>query len=192
MTPGEQMRRFWSRFSLRDLAPFLIAVFCTFVAFGFLRDIQELGRFTRSYLTFIAINTGLMAVGYALAMARNPRRWLPVVLLLQLSMEYLGRHFFGLVTSPLSMADLAARLGSMGLSASLPYFWGTSGSSASSPIKACVACALIPRWSWPARSMRCWLRQSTAERQVLRLWVRRFLPMKWAGTSSTPFGLTVD
>jgi hypothetical protein len=48
MTPGEQMRSFWLCFTLRNLAPFLGAVFCTFVAFGFLRDIQELGRFTRS------------------------------------------------------------------------------------------------------------------------------------------------
>jgi hypothetical protein len=56
------------------------------------------------------MNTGLMAVGYALAMARNPRRWLPAVLVVQLGMEYLGRHLFGVVTSPLSEGDLAARL----------------------------------------------------------------------------------
>src|SRR5262249_29411545 len=127
MTPGEQMRRFWSRFSLQDLAPFLFAVFCTFVAFGFLRDIQELGRFTPSYLAFIAINTGLMAVGYALAMARNPRRWLPLVLGLQLGTEYLGRHLFGLVTSQPSMTELAARLRFDGTVSIITLFVGYLG-----------------------------------------------------------------
>jgi hypothetical protein len=42
---GDRIRAFWSRFSLRDLAPFLAAVFCTFTVFGFLRDVQSLGRF---------------------------------------------------------------------------------------------------------------------------------------------------
>jgi len=110
MTPGEQMRRFWSRLTVRDLVHFLGAVFCTFVVFGFLRDVQELGHFTSSYLAFVSINTGIMAVAYALAMARNPRLWLPVVLAVQLGLEYLGRHLFVVVTSSPSQGDLTARL----------------------------------------------------------------------------------
>jgi hypothetical protein len=109
MTPSEQMTGFWSRLTLRDLLHFLGAVFCTFVVFGFLRDVQELGHFTSSYLTFISINTGIMAVCYALAMARKPRLWLPLVFAVQIGMEYLGRQVFVVVASPLS-EGLPARL----------------------------------------------------------------------------------
>jgi hypothetical protein len=110
MSREEQIRRFWSRFSLTDLAPFLAAVFFTFLASGFLRDVQELGRFAPSYLAFTAITTGLMAVGYALAMVRNPRRWLPVVLLLQLGTEYLGRRWLGGVASEAAADVVASRI----------------------------------------------------------------------------------
>jgi hypothetical protein len=110
MSPGAQMRTFWSRFSLFALAPFLGAVFCTFVAFGFLRDIQEMGRFSRSYLAFVSLTTGVMAVGYALAMARDPRRGLPAVLALQLVIEYVGSRLFGARVPALDEGHLASRL----------------------------------------------------------------------------------
>jgi stage II sporulation SpoE-like protein len=110
MTPSEQMTGFWSRLAVRDLVHFLGAVFFTFVVFGFLRDVQELGHFTSSYLTFISVTTGIMAVCYALAMARKPRLWLPVVLAVQLFLEYLGRQVLVVVASPLSEGELPARL----------------------------------------------------------------------------------
>jgi hypothetical protein len=110
MSREEQMRRFWSRFSLRELSPFLVAVFFTFVASGFLRDLQELGLFTPAYLAFTAVATGVMAVGYAVAMARNPRRWLPVVLAVQLGIEYAGRHWLGTTLAPAPWAEQADRL----------------------------------------------------------------------------------
>lgn len=104
------MSSFWALFSLRALLPFLGAVFCTFLAFGFLRDIQEVGRFTPAYLAFVAVETASMAVAYALAMARGPRRWLPVVLVLQLGAEYLGYRWLGARAAPLSEPALEARL----------------------------------------------------------------------------------
>src|SRR5262249_9173765 len=110
LSPREQMSSFWALFSLRALLPFLGAVFCTFLAFGFLRDIQEVGRFTPAYLAFVAVETASMAVAYALAMARGPRRWLPVVLVLQLGAEYLGYRWLGARAAPLSEPALEARL----------------------------------------------------------------------------------
>jgi hypothetical protein len=110
MRREEQIRKFWSRFTLRELSLFLAAVFFTFLASGFLRDVQELGRFSPAYLAFTAITTGVMAVGYAMAMARNVRRWLPVVLVVQLGAEYLGRRWLGSVAVGSSTEVLAGRI----------------------------------------------------------------------------------
>jgi hypothetical protein len=110
MTRGDKIRFFWSRFSLRDLAPFLGAVFCTFTVFGFLRDVQSLGRFKPAYLLYVTAGIGLSAVAYVLAMRAGPRRWLPVVVAAQLGAEYVGMRWLGQLGPPLTEAALIGRL----------------------------------------------------------------------------------
>ena len=159
MTPGEQMRQFWSRLTVRDRLHFWGAVFCTFVVFGFLRDVQEQGHFTGSYLAFVSITTGIVTVGYVLAMARNPRLWLPVVLAVQLGLKFLGRHLFVVVTSSPSQGDLADRLRFDATASIISLFLGYLGSSTSLPLKACVASASTRRSPWLARFTMRWRNQ---------------------------------
>jgi Stage II sporulation protein E (SpoIIE) len=110
MARGDRIRHFWSRLSLRELAPFLGAVFCTFTVFGFMRDVQSLGRLPPVYVTYIAVSSGLVAVGYVLAMRAGPRLWLPVVVVTQIGAEALGRPWLGREGPPLGDGELLSRL----------------------------------------------------------------------------------
>jgi phosphoserine phosphatase RsbU/P len=110
MDRNRQIQFFWSRFTMRDLAPFLGAVFCTFGAFGFLRDVSALGRSTPAYLAYLVLSGGLVAVGYVLAMRHGWRRWLPVVVLIQLGTEYFGQRWLSTPLPPLAASALKDRL----------------------------------------------------------------------------------
>jgi phosphoserine phosphatase RsbU/P len=124
---GDKIRAFWSRFTLRDLAPFLFAVFCTFASFGFLRDVQSLGRFTPAYLTYVVVSGGLVAVGYVLAIRRGPWRWLPVVVIAQVAGEILGRRWLGELRPPLTEVELLGRLQSDSTRSLVALFAGYLG-----------------------------------------------------------------
>lgn len=107
---GDKIRHFWSRFTLRDLAPFLAAVFCTFTIFGFMRDVQALGRLAPAYVAYIAVTSGLIAMSYVLAFRAAPWRWLPVVVIAQVLAEALGRRWLGHEGPPLAAGDLIHRI----------------------------------------------------------------------------------
>jgi serine phosphatase RsbU (regulator of sigma subunit) len=106
----QQRLTFWSRFSLRDLAPFLIAVFFNFATLGFLVDIGGMGRFPWPYLALTVAITGSLAVAYALVFILGRLRWLPLVLLTQIAFLAFGGRLLPSVQAPLSAPDLASRL----------------------------------------------------------------------------------
>jgi hypothetical protein len=110
MARGDKIRRFWSRFTLRDLAPFLAAVFCTFTIFGFMRDVQSAGRLAPVYVAYIAVTSGVIATSYVLAFRAGPVRWLPAVVIAQILAEALGRRWLGREGPPLAPGDLIGRL----------------------------------------------------------------------------------
>jgi Stage II sporulation protein E (SpoIIE) len=105
-----QRRTFWSRFSLRDLAPFLTAVFCTFATLGFLVDVGRMGRLPWPYLALTVAFTGSIAVAYALVFILGRLRWLSLVVLTQIAFLAFGDRLAPVMQAPLSAPDLASRL----------------------------------------------------------------------------------
>jgi hypothetical protein len=84
--------RFWSGMSRRALLTFLLAVFFTFTAIGFLVDVANAGRLDARGLAFIVPFSGLVAVAFAL-IGISRRFWLfvPVVALQVLVPQALER-----------------------------------------------------------------------------------------------------
>lgn len=78
----ELVVRFWSGMSRRALATFLLAVFFTFAAIGFLVDVANGGRLDARTLALIVPFSGLVAVAFALiGMSRRYWLFVPVVAL---------------------------------------------------------------------------------------------------------------